>query len=96
VNGVPSSHLSGVLPPASSGLASVVGLDTRMEDLALTPNLDSDLPAPNSQQHSSSAPAVEMRRRQVATMGSFLTPRYLQNQTDRYDALLRSEMLWEN
>ncbi|KAL7455839.1 hypothetical protein ACHAWC_007361 [Mediolabrus comicus] len=82
MNGVPSSHPSSVLPPASSGLVSVVGLDTLMEDLALTPNLDSDLPAPNSQQHSSSAPAVEMRRRQVATMGSFLTPRYLQNQAD--------------
>lgn len=82
MNSAPSSEPSGTLSPASSGLVSVVGLDTLMEDLALTPNLDNYLPAPNSQQHPSSAPAVEMRRRQVATMGSFLTPRYLQNQAD--------------
>jgi len=81
LNGASSSQTSDTLPPASLGLVSVVGLDTLMEDLALAPSLDYDPPSSTSQQLPS-ATAVEMRRRQVATMGTFLTPRYLQNQAD--------------
>eukprot|EP00986_Skeletonema_menzelii_P019716 scaffold29009_cov137-Skeletonema_menzelii.AAC.2 len=76
-----SSQTLETLPPASLGLVSVAGLDTLMEGLALAPNLDFDPPSSNSQQPPS-ATAAEMRRRQVATMGTFLTPRYLQNQAD--------------
>jgi len=81
LDGVSPSKSADTLPPASMGLVSAVGLDTLMEDLALAPSLDYDPPSSNSQQPPS-ATAVEMRRRQVATMGTFLTPRYLQNQAD--------------
>jgi hypothetical protein len=81
LDGISSSRTSDALPPASLGLVSAVGLDTLMEDLALAPNLDYDS-SPSTSQQPPSATTVEMRRRQVATMGTFLTPRYLQNQAD--------------
>ena len=57
---------------SAAGLVSVVGLDTLTEELGLGPFVDSDAPP-----LSASDDATGVRRRQVATMGSFLTTRYL-------------------
>jgi len=67
---------------ASSGLVSVVGLTTLTEELGLAPYLDvSNVPLPNSQLVASPPTPGGTRRRQVATMGSFLTTRYLIHQS---------------
>ena len=101
---VASSQTVGTLPAASLGLVSAVGLDTLMEDMGLAPSLDYDMHSSSSPQQQPSAPVTEMRRRQVATMGTFLTPRHLQNQADvvrsnvasalcdRYDKYYKSVM----
>lgn len=87
---------------AASGLVSAVGLTTLTEDLGLAPHLDCDPPLPNSQQVASPPTPAGIRRRQVATMGSFVSHRFLEHQTnvvrkrdadalkDRYDAYRRS------
>lgn len=61
---------------SAAGLVSVVGLDTLTEELGLGPFVDSDAPP-----SSASDDATGVRRRQVATMGSFLTTRYLNRHT---------------
>jgi hypothetical protein len=68
--------------PASSGLLSAVGLDTLMEDSGLAPNIDCDAPKPGALSVAGSTNPGAMRRRQVATMGNFLTPRYLAHQAN--------------
>jgi len=61
---------------SAAGLVSVVGLDTLTEELGLGPFVDCDVPP-----LSASNDATGVRRRQVATMGSFLTTRYLNRHT---------------
>ena len=68
--------------PASSGLVSVVGLDTLMEESGLAPYIDYDAPTPTALSVAGPPNPGAMKRRQVATMGSFVTPRYLAHQSD--------------
>lgn len=77
----PSSEDKDV-PPSASGLVSVVGLDTLTEGIGLAPYLDCEAPPPNSQLVASPPTPNGMRRRQVATMGSFATLRFLRHQAD--------------
>ncbi len=82
------SRIGEPLPPASSALLSVVGMDAITDEMGLSPYFDYDPPsAQNSVQDTS---AAGIRRRQVATMGSFLTPQFLRYQADvvRNDAAL--------
>jgi len=85
---------------ASSGLVSIVGLSTLTEHLGIAPYLDCDSPPPN-QQVASPPTVAGIRRRQVATMGSFVTPRFLEYMAhvrkrdasllkDRYDGYYQS------
>merc|ERR1719491_809404 len=57
---------------SSSGLVSIVGLDTLTEQSGLAPCIDHDSPVTNN-----CADAAGVRGCQVATMGSFLTTQYL-------------------
>ena len=66
---------------SASGLVSIVGLDTLTEELGISPYLDCDAPPPNSQQVASPPTAAGIRRRQIATMGSFISPNVLMNQS---------------
>lgn len=78
------------LPSASSGLLSVMGLDVLSDDMGLAPYYDYD--TPSTAQETSTAAGI--RRRQIATMGSFLTPQFLRHQADvvrNNDAVLLSE-----
>lgn len=68
--------------PASSGLVSVVGLDTLMEESGLAPYIDYDGPTPTALSVAGPPNPGAMKRRQVATMGSFVTPRYLAHQSN--------------
>ena len=63
----------------SSGLVSVVGLDTLLEESGLAPLLDSDAPSADD---GAQPTAASVKRRQVATMGSFVSPRFLINQAN--------------
>lgn len=66
---------------ASSGLVSVVGLDTLTEELG-PPYIDYDAPTPNSRLVASQpTPGSVQRLRQIATMGQFVTTKYLVNQS---------------
>ena len=67
---------------ASCGLVSVVGLDTLTQDIGLAPYIDCDAPPSNSQLASSPPTPQGIRRRQIATMGQFVTPRYLNHQAN--------------
>ena len=65
-------------PSTSSGLVSVMGLDTLVEESGLAPYVDCDVPSLDVTPGTGGPPDPGMmRRRQVATMGSFLTSRYL-------------------
>ena len=87
-----TSNPDGVLPPpiasidnaspASSGLVSVVGLDTLVEESGLAPYIDCDAPKPVTLSVAGSPNPAAMRKRQVATMGSFVTPRFLKHQAN--------------
>lgn len=61
----------------SLGLLSMAGLDTLTEGLGSY--IDSESPSSKSPLAASPPTAGEMRRRQIATMGSFVTSRYLVN-----------------
>ena len=70
------------VPSSSSGLVSVVGLDTLTSKLGLAPYIDNDTPTPNSQLVASPPTPDGIRRRQIATMGSFATTKYLVHQSN--------------
>ena len=70
------------VPSASLGLVSVVGLDTLTSELGLAPYIDTDTPTPNSQLVASPPTPDGIRRRQIATMGSFATTKYLVHQSN--------------
>jgi len=70
------------VPSSSSGLVSVVGLDTLTSELGLAPYIDNDTPTPNSQLVASPPTPDGIRRRQIATMGSFATTKYLVHQSN--------------
>jgi len=74
--------INGASSSATSGLVAVVGLPTLTEDLGLAPYLDCDPPPPNSQLAASPPTAAGIRRRQVATMGSFVSDRFLEYQAN--------------
>jgi len=82
------SRIGEPLPPASSGLLSVVGMDAITDELGVCPYFDYDPPCTQNSVQDTSAAGI--RRRQVATMGSFLTPQFLRYQADvvRNDAAL--------
>ena len=70
------------VPSSSSALVSVVGLDTLTSELGLAPYIDNDTPTPNSQLVASPPTPDGIRRRQIATMGSFATTKYLVHQSN--------------
>jgi hypothetical protein len=64
------------IPPLSTsngGLVSLMGLDSLMETMGISPNVDSEVTpiAPGTN------PANERRHQQLSTMGHFMTPQYL-------------------
>lgn len=76
------------VPDAKGGLISVVGLDTLAEEMGLFPSVDCSI---NSD--ATNATASGIRQRQVATMGSFITPGFLKQQAEQRtgDAAMLSE-----
>ena len=69
-------------PDRSPGLVALAGLDNFAEHLGIAPYLDCESPPPNSQLVASPPTAAGIRRRQVATMGSFVSPKFLEFQAN--------------